>query len=351
MSRERQRLRVSPNSKEPLAFRAGPLRESFCTPPTLQLPESPGSRSARVRNDASERLKREKQRLSLGSTPVKAEPMELTNDEKENRSSMSECSGLTAPKLSGGSRWSSASRLSHLLEGGSFARADGSWVAALNNRCWEEEEEDKPLDAASVAPLLVDKMVWVPVGAARAAAKVRCVLEVAGGALLGVELVTAHELGGDGTRLGKRLFDCAPQRSVFAAPEDVSLLTFEELVALPPPCPPPPRESQSAAGAGVPPPDAAARSSSSGSSEDPSPLLPSKPVPDWARVDDLADAVRLQAAAPPPEDLLKRALLPSGYRETGDWSRDGGADLNGRKGGDVSTAAAELAEAARALLH
>ena len=217
MSRERQRLRVSPNSKEPLAFRAGPLRESFCTPPTLQLPESPGSRSARVRNDASERLKREKQRLSLGSTPVKAEPMELSsraslaappapapmelssraslaargaseNDEKENRSSMSECSGLTAPKLSGGSRWSSASRLSHLLEGGSFARADGSWVAALNNRCWEEEEEEKPLDAASVAPLLVDKMVWVPVGAARAAAKVRCVLEVAGGALLGVEL-------------------------------------------------------------------------------------------------------------------------------------------------------------------
>ena len=102
--------------------------------------------------------------------------------------------------------------------------------------------------------------------------------------------------------------------------------------------------------------------------------MPSKPVPDWARVDDLADAVRLQAAAPPPEDLLKHAspggaaaaggttcdladifgrasLLPSGYRETGDWSRDGGADLNGRKGGDVSPAAAELAEAARALLH
>ena len=54
-------------------------------------------------------------------------------------------------------------------------------------------------------------------------------------------------LGGDGTRLGKRLFDCAPQRSIFAAAEDVSLLTFEELVALPPPCPP--RESRSVAGA------------------------------------------------------------------------------------------------------
>ena len=51
-------------------------------------------------------------------------------------------------------------------------------------------------------------------------------------------------------------------------------------------------------------------------------------------------------------DIFGRAsLLPSGYRETGDWSRDGGADLNGRKGGDVSPAAAELAEAARALLH
>ena len=51
-------------------------------------------------------------------------------------------------------------------------------------------------------------------------------------------------------------------------------------------------------------------------------------------------------------DIFGRAsLLPSGYRETGDWSRDGGADLNGRERGDVSPAAAELAEAARALLH
>ena len=74
MSRERQR-RATPSSKDGLNFRTGERLESFCTPPTLQLPEPAESRSARVRTDASERYEREKRRLSLGSnagTPLKS---------------------------------------------------------------------------------------------------------------------------------------------------------------------------------------------------------------------------------------------------------------------------------------
>ena len=467
MSRERERLRVSPNSREPLTFKGSMnVRESFCTPPTLQLPESPNSRSARVRNDASERLKREKLRLSLGLTPTKgdfasssappsvveatappapAEPMELSSraslaaavvapeptepiepTEPMEPMELSSRASLALPALGesngdrgggagpasptgkenvGGddasftSRWSSASCASfaHLVRGGSFQRADGSWVEALNNRCWELEEADgdDDLDAEAVARHLVEKLVWVHLGGdgGRAAGKVRCVVGAPGALLLGVELLEAHALAGDGLREDGSGFASAPGRGVFAKPDDIALLTFDDLVALPPPCPPPDRASSVAVVA--PPPAAPAGdengggpprtsdASSSSSADAPSPLRSAHPVPDWAAPDQIAEAVSAQESADPPEDLARRAspqkapsggatcdladifgrtsLAPTGYRETGDWSADSwdltrptGAPATSRPSSahrELSPAQAEVAETARSLLH
>ena len=318
------RIRSASATKPALAMRTND-RVSFCTPPTLQVPETPQDRSAKIRADASARFEREKRRRasSISATKIpEGGPLprstlggpsakKLCEDDKENSAIAAiEETSTNEPRFTEASRWSSTS-----LKGVSATR-DDSWSAALDARAWEEPVPQ----VAALEADLVDKMVWAPVGDDEKPGRVRKVwLDDSGAYFVGVELLQDHESA------NSTAFPCLPMRGVAVSPSSIRLLSWQDLCALPPPAPPPP--------AGPP------QSSSEGTTEcDPSPLLEGRTPPPWAERDQLNASLRRQDFANPPRELGpegamgtscdladvfgRASLAPRGYRETGDWAAD-----------------------------
>ena len=163
-----ERIRSASATKPALAMRTND-RVSFCTPPTLQVPETPQDRSAKIRADASARFEREKRRRasSISATKIpEGGPLprstlggpsakKICDKENSEIAAVEETSPTNEePRFTEASRWSSTS-----MKGVSATR-DDSWSAALDARAWEEPVPQ----VAALEADLVDKMVWAPVG-------------------------------------------------------------------------------------------------------------------------------------------------------------------------------------------
>ena len=209
--------------------------------------------------------------------------------------------------------------------------------------------DDDEVRIAACRQDLLDKVVWVRLDEERdLAARVRSVVWEEEDAakrspgsrlLLGVD-VLPNEAGLD---LPRR----ESSGAAFVDPNDVTLLSMKELLDLPPPpppCPPvvPPKEQQQQHNGNdenAPPPF---NNQKAKVSEDLTPpqLRPLR-TPSWAepRSHDLDDALQHQENADPPRDFdtcfmgkprtcdlaqvfQRPSLATTGYRETGDWSKD-----------------------------
>mmetsp|Transcript_4917 Transcript_4917/g.17551 ORF Transcript_4917/g.17551 Transcript_4917/m.17551 type:complete len:505 (+) Transcript_4917:40-1554(+) len=252
-------------------------------------------------------------------------------------------------------------------------RSGASWASALAGETLPPTAycDIKHL-IESTAAQLIDKLVWIsaPGDVAFAEsprlvpARVRCIVaedDVSNAApcwRLGVELLEpCDDLEcGNGDLCGTRHFECPEGRALFVEPDEVTLLSWDDLHALPPPPPPPRRDSsfgtnvlesrqfgsvdfgscdfdkfrESACS------EYALTDASSNSS---SPLLPFMPqwkaAPSWALQENVDQVVAAQDFRAPPEELGcvratcdlemifgRRSLRAASSRETGDWSSD-----------------------------
>jgi hypothetical protein len=221
-----ERIRSASATKPALAMRTND-RVSFCTPPTLQVPETPQDRSAKIRADASARFEREKRRRasSISATKIpEGGPLprstlggpsakKICDKENSEIAAVEETSTNEEPRFTEASRWSSTS-----MKGVSATR-DDSWSAALDARAWEEPVPQ----VAALEADLVDKMVWAPVGDDEKPGRVRKVwLDDKGAYFVGVELLQDH------ANATSTAFPCLPHRGVAVSPSSIRLLSWQD---------------------------------------------------------------------------------------------------------------------------
>jgi len=382
--REMERRQKSSTSREPLRL-SGRKSSLFCTPPSLlsNEPETAEKRSERVRREASERMKREKLRLSNAMTQN-----EITNssdrvviDENKQKSSGTlnnkppSAVRAARPPACGKDRKSSvASTRSEISLASNF---EAVCFITENEHEDEQETSDRagsigaawpPPVATSISPQippfpgawgralvdlecspteteansardsLLEKIVWVSLGSEEmistnnsnnVAARVKAVVKQ-----------------NDGTwQLGLELM-CQAGRTIFVSPDAVTLLSMRELMELPPP--PPPQLDQvyhppvATNDENAPPQNVTTNTSQSNNDDETPPALrPSNRIPEWANThsDLFSEALERQRDLIPPTDFICRcngatrtcdlakvfkrpSLARHGYRETGDWSKD-----------------------------